>query len=179
MTNFGFDGFYDNVVYLGTNGKMTEVCAAMGLTSLESINGSIEANYRNYQVYMQELNGLPGLRILTYDEAECNNFQYIILEIDEQLAGISRDVMVKILHAENILARRYFYPGCHQMEPYRSLFPHARLLLPITESLVKRVVSLPTGTSITTNGVKKICQIIRFVVENKELVLNGLNEYCE
>lgn len=176
MTNFGFDGYYDNVSYLGTNGKMTEVCAAMGLTSLESISSLVAANYRNYQAYQQELDGLPGIRMLSYNESECNNFQYIILEIDEQLAGISRDVIVKILHAENILARRYFYPGCHQMEPYRSLFPHARLLLPITEGLVKRVLSLPTGTSITTDGVKKICQIIRFVVENKELVSNRLIE---
>ena len=37
MRNFGFQGF-DNVIHLGTNGKMTEVCAAMGLTSLESID---------------------------------------------------------------------------------------------------------------------------------------------
>jgi len=35
MKNFGFAGF-DNVIYIGTNGKMTEVCAAMGLTSIES-----------------------------------------------------------------------------------------------------------------------------------------------
>ena len=37
MRNFGFHG-YDNVIYIGTNGKMTEVCAAMGLTSLESVD---------------------------------------------------------------------------------------------------------------------------------------------
>ena len=39
MRNFGFSG-YDNVIYIGTNGKMTEVCAAMGLTSLESVENS-------------------------------------------------------------------------------------------------------------------------------------------
>jgi dTDP-4-amino-4,6-dideoxygalactose transaminase len=50
------------------------------------------------------------VRLIEYDEVEKNNYQYIILEIDEKLAGISRDLIVKILHAENVLARRYFYP---------------------------------------------------------------------
>lgn len=33
MRNFGFSGF-DNVIHPGTNGKLTEVNAAMGLTNL-------------------------------------------------------------------------------------------------------------------------------------------------
>src|SRR4029079_16863711 len=37
MKNFGFSG-YDNVIYIGTNGKMNEMCAAMGVTSLESLD---------------------------------------------------------------------------------------------------------------------------------------------
>jgi hypothetical protein len=31
------------------------------------------------------------------------------------------------------------------MKPYRDLFPHARLVLPNTEAVAKRVVVLPTG----------------------------------
>lgn len=169
MINFGFAG-YDQVEYVGTNGKMTEICAAMGLTSLESIDEIIEENSRNYQQYKQSLQGTPGIKVIEYDEKEKNNYQYIILEIDEPMTGISRDLMVKILHAENILARRYFYPGCHQMEPYRSYFPHAGMVLPQTEKLVKNVMSLPTGTAVTTDDVKKICQIIRFAVENGDWI---------
>ena len=47
MRNFGFRGF-DDVIYIGTNGKMSEVCAAMGLTSLESIDEFIETNRFNH-----------------------------------------------------------------------------------------------------------------------------------
>src|ERR1035441_9571296 len=47
MKNFGFGG-YDNVIYIGTNGKMTEICAAMGLTNLESLEDFVAANRRNY-----------------------------------------------------------------------------------------------------------------------------------
>lgn len=165
MKNFGFSG-YDNVVYLGTNGKMTEVSAAMGLTSLESLDDFIAINYRNYLKYQQKLDGIAGVQLIKYDQNERNNYQYIILEIDEEAAHINRDQLSDVLHAENVLSRRYFYPGCHQMEPYRSYFPHAGLLLPQTERLTQRALSLPTGTSIQEKDIETICQIIRLTVQN-------------
>lgn len=165
MTNFGFSG-YDNVIYVGTNGKMSEVSAAMGLTGLESLDSFIAANRRNYGAYRAGLQDVPGVRLIAYDEAERNNYQYVIVEVDEVAAGISRDVLVRVLHAENVLARRYFYPGCHQMEPYRSYFPHARLLLPETERLTQRVMSLPTGTAVGPDEIAQVCRIIHVAVEH-------------
>ena len=62
------------------------------------------------------------------------------------------------------------------MEPYCSYFPHAGLLLPETEKLVERVLSLPTGTAIASDDISRICQIIRFVVDHQQEVLQQLNE---
>jgi dTDP-4-amino-4,6-dideoxygalactose transaminase len=169
MRNFGFAG-YDNVEYIGTNGKMSEVSAAMGLTSLESLEEIVAVNYRNYQAYQAGLAGIPGVKLLEYDDQERRNFQYIIVEADQADAGIDRDLLVKILQAENVLARRYFYPGCHQMEPYRSYFPNAGMLLPETERLTTRVMSLPNGTSVDTSSIDAICALIKFTVENAEAI---------
>lgn len=162
MKNFGFAG-EDNVNYIGTNGKMNEVSAAMGLTSLESLEQFIAVNRRNYYAYRENVSGVKGIRLLTYNETEKCNYQYIILEIDENQVGISRDELQQVLVAENILARRYFYPGCHRMEPYRSYFPHAGLLLPETDRLARRVLSLPTGTGVRPEAISRTCQIISFV----------------
>jgi dTDP-4-amino-4,6-dideoxygalactose transaminase len=165
MKNFGFGGL-DHVIYLGTNGKMNEISAAMGLTGLESLEEFIAVNHRNYKQYECELDHIPGIRLLPYNETEKCNYQYIILEIDDEVTYISRDQLAEILHAENVLARRYFYPGCHRMEPYRSYQPWAGLLLPHTERLAARVLSLPTGTQVTANDVSKICEILRSAVQN-------------
>ncbi len=165
MRNFGFSG-YDKVTYPGTNGKMTEVSAAMGLTSLESIADFIAVNRRHYDTYRRELARLPGVTMVRYDSAEANNFQYIIVEIESRLAGIDRDQLVKLLHAENVLARRYFYPGCHRLEPYVSYFPNAHLLLPETEQLTTRVMSLPNGTGVSDEEVLAVCALIRFCCEH-------------
>ena len=165
MKNFGFVD-YDYVTYIGTNGKMSEVSAAMGLTGLESLNEFISVNHQNYIQYRNDLHGIPGIKMITYDEKEKCNFQYIVLEIDELTTGVTRDEIIQILRAENVLARRYFYPGCHKMEPYRSHFPHAHLLLPQTEKLTTRVLSLPTGTAVSSQDIINICQIIRFIVDH-------------
>jgi dTDP-4-amino-4,6-dideoxygalactose transaminase len=165
MKNFGFVD-YDYVTYIGTNGKMSEISAAMGLTGLESLNEFISINHQNYIQYRNDLHDVPGITMVTYDEKERCNFQYIVLEIDELATGITRDEIIQILRAENVLARRYFYPGCHKMEPYRSHFPHAYLLLPQTEKLTTRVLSLPTGTAVSSQDIINICQIIRFIVDH-------------
>lgn len=165
MKNFGFAG-YDNVIYIGTNGKMTEIAAAMGITGLENLEGIIATNYANYRQYQSELENIPGVNLIIYDEAEKCNYHYIVLEIEESASIVSRDQLVDILHAENILVRRYFYPGCHRMEPYRSHFPHGRELLRHTERLAKQVLSLPTGTAVSSKDISKICEIIRTVVAN-------------
>ena len=174
MKNFGFSGL-DNVIYIGTNGKMSEIAAAMGLTSLEGMDDFIAANKRNYHAYLKNLQHQPGLKVLTYDEKERNNYQYVVFEVDEQRTGVSRDHLLEILHAEGIRARRYFYPGCHKMEPYRSYFPHAGLLLPVTERVVNRIVCLPTGSYVTDEDVETICEIIAFVIHHADEVGKRLN----
>jgi dTDP-4-amino-4,6-dideoxygalactose transaminase len=165
MKNFGFHG-YDNVEYIGTNGKMTEIAAAMGLTGLESLDEFVEHNRRNYVRYRDELAGVPGVRVLPVNQAERCNFQYIVIEVEERVTGIERDRIIQALHAENVLARRYFYPGCHRMEPYRSFFPHAGLLLPETERVAQKIVILPTGTAIGEDEISAICGVIRLVTAN-------------
>jgi dTDP-4-amino-4,6-dideoxygalactose transaminase len=178
MKNFGFAG-YDNVIYVGTNGKMNEFSALMGLTNLESLDDFISINRENYQVYRQELRDLPGVRIITYDHREKCNYQYIVLEIDETITRVTRDQLIDMLHAENVLARRYFYPGCHRMEAYRPYFPNAWLVLPETERLAKRVMSLPTGSAVTPAEIRSICQIIRLAVRNGAEVLRRLSGHYD
>ncbi len=169
MKNFGFSD-YDEVSYIGINGKMTEVCAAMGLTSLESIDAFISANRNNYEQYLRELDDVPGVRLLIYDATEKMNYQYVVLEIDPVVAKLTRDEILKVLWAENVYARRYFYPGCHRMEPYRSYYPNAGIMLPVTEQLVAQVLTLPTGASVLPEDISKICQIIKTAVSNAEIV---------
>ncbi|HYK20549.1 MAG TPA: aminotransferase class I/II-fold pyridoxal phosphate-dependent enzyme [Pyrinomonadaceae bacterium] len=175
MMNFGFAG-YDHVVQVGTNGKMNEVSAAMGLENFASLDQFVTTNRRNYEQYQQEVAHIPGLTLLTFDENERNNYQYVVVEVDEATTQVTRDQLVEILWAENVLARRYFYPGCHRMEPYRSLFPNAGAALPETEKLTQRVLVLPTGTAVNTDDIVKLCGILENVVRNGSEIRRTLEQ---
>jgi dTDP-4-amino-4,6-dideoxygalactose transaminase len=159
MRNFGFSG-YDRVIYPGTNGKMTEIAAAMGLTNLESLDEFVAINRLNYQTYREEVRSLRGMTVIEFDESERNNYQYIVLDVGSAFP-VSRDALIEALHAENVLARKYFWPGCHNMEPYRSYYPHAGLVLPNTRSIAERVVVLPTGSSMHVDDIRAIASVLR------------------
>jgi dTDP-4-amino-4,6-dideoxygalactose transaminase len=173
MTNFGFSG-YDNVIHLGTNGKMTEICAAMGMTNLECIDAVISVNRRNYEAYRAGLARLPGVRLVTYDPSERCNYQYVVAEVDAHEAGLTRDDLVRVLHMENVLARSYFWPGCHRMEPYRSLYPYAGMLVPETERMTSKVLVLPTGTTMSLQDIEVVCGIIRTALAHAPAVRTAL-----
>lgn len=157
MRNFGFAGF-DNVVHLGTNGKMTEVCAAMGLSNLDVLDEVFATNRRNHSSYKNAFSGMKSLSLIDYPEKETNSHHYIVMEVDEGFST-SRDRIISSLHAENVLARKYFWPGCHKMKPYRELFPHSDLMLKSTEKLSERVIVLPNGNDLNETGIEIIRDI--------------------
>ncbi len=161
MKNFGFSG-NDNVVYPGTNGKMTEVAAAMGLVNLNALDEFVEANRCNHKLYSSRLNVIKGLSVLSYDERELNNYQYVVVEVLDSFP-VSRDEIVQALQAENVLARRYFWPGCHNMLPYRAFYPHAGLVLPNTKIVSDRVIVLPTGATIGKTEIETIGNIFEIL----------------
>jgi dTDP-4-amino-4,6-dideoxygalactose transaminase len=158
MRNFGFVDF-DEVVYPGTNGKMTEVCAAMGLVNLDAIDAVIACNIANYTAYSETFAGSDALRLREQDNRGRSNYQYVVVELTPSFSR-HRDRLVADLHSENVRARKYFWPGCHNMEPYKSLYPHAGLLLPNTTLVAERVVVLPTGAAVKANDCRRIAEFI-------------------
>jgi dTDP-4-amino-4,6-dideoxygalactose transaminase len=160
MRNFGFAGL-DLVTSIGTNGKMSEASAAMGLTSFESIDEFIGHNKTIHDRYHTELAGIEGITVASLDGQARQNYQYVVIEIDADEAGMSRDEIAEVLRAENVAARRYFHPGVHRMEPYATLFPNAGASLPQTERLTDRVLVVPNGTSVSESDVTQICEVIR------------------
>jgi dTDP-4-amino-4,6-dideoxygalactose transaminase len=156
-TNFGIAG-YDQFEALGINGKMSEVAAAMGLTCLESLDDIVRANRERYEVYRERLGRLPGVRVLV--QAESGNNQYVVLEIEEDQFGLSRDELHRLIWEEGVLARRYFYPGVHRVPPYVAEDGTAPATLPVTEELCRRVLVLPTGPDLSMGELATVIDLI-------------------
>lgn len=169
MRNFGFAD-YDRVVSAGINAKMTEIAAAMGLTMLERLDDLLAFRRRTYERYRAGLAGVAGVRLLFHPPDGSSNYQHVVVEVDEREAGLARDDLYRVLWAENVLARRYFYPGCHRMEPYRSIDPHADRRLPNTNLVASRVLCLPTGGGVGDSEVDRVCELVAVAVDNAAAV---------
>ena len=142
MRNFGFSG-YDNVVSEGINAKLSELHAAMGLLSLRNLNAQISHNKEEYLEYEKILRDIPQVNLCGTGE----NYHYVPITVED------RDALAGHLLSKGILARKYFSPGCHRCEPYRSLYPD--LSLPHTEELCKEILVLPNHSA------GKVCSVIR------------------
>lgn len=176
MRNFGFES-KDQVVYLGSNGKMSEISAAMGLTGFESIEEFIDRNLVNFEAYREQLEPVEGLSLLKTPEGERGNHHYVVVMVDSEEAGLTRDELVQVLEKENVLARRYFHPGVHRMEPYRSDQPMAGLVLPVTDELSRTVMTLPTGQAVDTEAISRISAIVKTALANPKSVRECMAEW--
>jgi dTDP-4-amino-4,6-dideoxygalactose transaminase len=163
LQNFGFADF-DYVTRIGINGRMSEASAAMGLTSLESKEEFIAINRRNYGAYREGLFEIPGLTLVEFADDISPNYHYVIIEVDKGKSEIGRDMIQRILWAENVLARRYFYPGCHRMIPYQDGLDSRQL--PVTDHLANSLLSLPTGGDLRPAAIVELCRMLQFIVAN-------------
>jgi dTDP-4-amino-4,6-dideoxygalactose transaminase len=159
LRNFGFDE-WDHTDSAGTNGKMHEASAAMALTSLDAAAGFVAVNERNLDRYASGLPGLDGIRLVPADDRGACNAQHVVLRVDPVDSPIERDLLLRVLSAEGVLARRYFYPGCHRMSPYSQRVPVP--VLPVTEAVAAEVLVLPTGTAASEADIDMVCGLIRF-----------------
>jgi dTDP-4-amino-4,6-dideoxygalactose transaminase len=88
----------------------------------------------------------------------------VVVEYTPAPNGPSRDDLIRLLWAENVMARTYFWPGCHKMEPYRTLYPDAGAMLPHTEAVTERLMILPTGTGVSVDQINALCDLLALAV---------------
>jgi dTDP-4-amino-4,6-dideoxygalactose transaminase len=173
MRNFGFAG-YDRVVCLGTNAKLNEFSAAFALAGLACLEDLIQRNKGIQAAYQDGLADLPGVSVHRPSSQPAANHHYVVVMVDPAVCPLSRDDLMQTLWAEQILARRYFYPGCHRMEPYRSCPTPAWGPLPVTEDVAERVLVLPAGSAVSSDDIEQICRRIRWAMEQAPLVRAAL-----
>jgi dTDP-4-amino-4,6-dideoxygalactose transaminase len=142
------------------NARMSEAQAAVGLMSLEDFPANQKNNAALFELYQAQIASVPGLRLLAPSGVSFSNYQYAVCMVDEGEFGISRDLLIKLLKAENVLARRYFYPGAHRSVPYDQEFPQFVESLPNTDAVCASEIQFPIDTLVTSSGIEKICRLL-------------------
>lgn len=175
LRNFGFT-HYDRVESIGTNAKMTEPAAAMALTNLENFEDIRAHGQKIQEKYSRLLSEIPGIQVWSQTSEGQSNNRYIVILVAEKEFGLSRDQLYALCHYENIIARRYFYPGCHRMAPYNSRKTDDDHKLQNTLWWAERCLVLPNGPLDNLSDIEVITNLFWFLHANAAEVKQELEK---
>lgn len=146
---FGFENHAD-IVEDGTNGKMTEVHAAVGLANLRYLDAALADRKRKYAMYKEALSKDKTLKFQRINEG-CNYSYFPVIFKDE-------DTLLKVqtkLNANHIFPRRYFYPS---VNTFSRLVPYTPM--PVSEDIASRILCLPLYYTLSEQDIQRIIDII-------------------
>ncbi len=134
----------------GTNGKNSELHAAMGLCTLPLVQDMIKQRKHLYSCYFEHLDGL----FLQYPKQLPSieyNYSYfpVVFSSEEEMLFVK-----EALEKEDVFPRRYFYPALNHLPFYGDAN------CPMAESIAKRVLCLPMYYELSEEEVAFISNII-------------------
>lgn len=148
----------EEVVYAAGNGKMSEFQAAMGLCNLRHLEGEIAKRGAAVKRYRERLGCVEGIKLCPEQESVVPNYAYFPVVFDGY--KFTRDQVFEMLKAENVVARKYFYPLTNGFACYAALPTAGEDKTPVAKYIAERVLTLPLYADLTEEDVDRICDII-------------------
>ena len=155
IKNFGIHG--DDVCAIGSNAKMDEFRAAMGICNLRRMDECISARKRVYDRYFERLSEVQGITLCLPQAGVDSNYAYFPVYLDAYTFGKSRDDVFEALGEHEIFARKYFYPAINEMSCYRAYRGQAT---PVAHDVSMHIITLPIYEELALADVDRICDIV-------------------
>jgi len=158
MINFGIHTDTGDISRPGTNGKMSEAHAAMGLAMLEDIDFVLERRRQHFEQYQSLLSDV--VRMPKWDNDSNKNYAYlpVIFETPEQCTQV-----FSALEDNSIQVRRYFSPSLNTLT---HLSDGLMYQCPVSESFATRTVCLPLYTDMSADDIEYICRVIIDIIKS-------------
>ena len=144
---------------IGFNYRMTNLQAALGLAQLEQLEDFIKTKERNYHLYKNAIDKMPGLHVQDFREGIRSNYWFysVVFENDET----GRDHLIEALKEAHIQSRPIWGLISDQL-PYAG---SRTFELEKAPWYWKRVVNVPCSTNLTEDGVNRVLDVIREFAE--------------
>jgi hypothetical protein len=158
----------EHVDRIGTNGKMNEFAAAMGLCNLRHIDEEIKKREKIVKCYRKYLENTDGIQLNPIQEDVVTNYAYFPIVLDDEALGITRDDVYNTLRKNDINARKYFYPIISMFDCYKEQYDAKET--PVALKISERVLTLPLYADLPYREVDKICKIILECIHTQESI---------
>ena len=153
--NFGVNG--EELDCFGTNAKMNEFQAAMGLCNLRHIDEELSLRKNVFERYTEKLKDVKGITLLEFDKAVKQNYAYYPILVDEKKFSETRDELCARLGEKGIYARKYFYPLVSENKEFDDDMTKNT---PLAKEYSEKILCLPLYAGLSLTDVDKICDII-------------------
>jgi len=150
---------------LGYNYRITELQAALGIAQMGKIENNIQKKIQNANKLSIKINEIEGCSAPLSKNDIRHTFMHYMLKIDENKFGKNRDFVMNALNAENIQSRMYI-PPIHLQPYYKERFGYKEGYLPITEEVVKKVLTVPCLFTMDESDVEDIIIAIKKIKES-------------
>lgn len=157
--NFGIAD-EENIPTVGTNAKMSELNAAVGLLQLDHFGKVQRERGRVDGLYRRGLADIDGIVPLAIPQGVESNYSYFPLLVGDAFL-LSRDELYGRLKAQGIFTRRYFFPLLSNLPMYRNTPSADPANLPIANEAAERILCLPIYPDLTNAQVERIIAAIR------------------
>ena len=153
-------GMYDGEQseMLGTNAKMTEFSAAMGLCNLRHLDEQIACRRQAAERYRQRLSGRDGVVLSPEQAGVVSNYAYMPVRFLPEQLGYGRDAVLAALAEREIFARKYFYPLTSSFPLVRQNYPVQET--PVAQKAAEEILCLPLYADLTLEQVDRVCDVI-------------------
>lgn len=148
----------ESTPYIGTNAKMTDMHAAMGLCNMKHFDEYIAKRKKVAERYRERLSDVEGLKLSVIQDDVISNYAYFPLVIEEEKTGVTREQVMEKLKEHNIFVRKYFYPLCSDFECI--VEQGIKSDVPVAKYISDRVITLPDYSDLKLEEVDKICDVI-------------------
>ncbi|MCG3118521.1 MAG: UDP-4-amino-4-deoxy-L-arabinose--oxoglutarate aminotransferase [bacterium] len=155
--NYGYNKVEKDCLFVGFNGKLSELNAVIALWSLRDLERNLTARREIAAHYHDHLKNIPGMQFQQIlDECE-TNFCSFAVSIDPTAFGLDAVALQDCLKAEGVETLRYFCPPMHKTRAYKE-FNHLRL--EESEILSQRNLCLPMHSHLTLEQAGQVCQAL-------------------
>lgn len=145
IRNFG-QGPNGDCLEPGMNGKLTEVCALIGLEQLKTFESAADRRRHAVDRMRRGLAQIPGLTVGLAPSNQAPIWLYLPVIVDPDRFGMDRDCAAALLERQGLYVRKYYSPPCHHMSVYSAARGEA---LPVTERIAYNVLALPVYNNMT------------------------------
>ena len=145
---------------IGTNAKMSEFNAAVGLIQLDHFEAVRSARAAVDRRYREALADMSGIRPLAIPDDVVPNHAYFPVLVGPDFP-VSRDALHARLAEAQIQSRRYFYPLLSNLAMYRDLPSAAPDNLPVANRAADQVLCLPIYPELAEADQDRVIEAIR------------------